>query len=97
MCIRRYHPTIRKIVKYCSKYLYGDENELKALVAKGPVVVGVTLTINMLYYKSGIFYDPSCSKFIDHAIVRIFALYFFSYIFLIFFRPWLVMILMKVV
>jgi hypothetical protein len=69
MCSRKSYPTVRKIVKYCSKVLNGDENELKSLVARGPVVVGVSLTINMMYYKSGIFYDPLCSQDIDHAIV----------------------------
>ena len=52
------------------KYLKGDENELKKLVAKQPVVVGVTMTINMLYYKTGIFSDRSCGSKLDHVLVR---------------------------
>lgn len=42
---------------------------MKYLVSKRPVVAGFSITVNFMYYKSGIFNDPACTKDIDHAVV----------------------------
>lgn len=70
-CNMKTFPAIINSGGSCIKYLKGDENELKKLVAKQPVVVGVTMTINMLYYKTGIFSDRSCGSKLDHVLVRV--------------------------
>lgn len=69
-CLRSLNPALRNISNHCFKYLGGDENGLKELVSKGPVAVGVGLTVDMMYYKSGVFYDPTCMANTDHAVVR---------------------------
>lgn len=69
-CLRSQYPAIRNITNHCFKYLGGDENGLKDLVSKGPVAVGVALTVDMMYYRSGVFYDPTCTTSTDHAVVN---------------------------
>ncbi len=50
-----------------------DERALKNYVAKnGPVSVYIDASVDFMLYKSGIFYDPSCSTTeINHAVVLI--------------------------
>lgn len=69
ICLHNFR-ALRKVQNHCSKFLEGDENELKRLVSIGPVVVGVSLTLNMLYYRKGVFSDPACHLEVDHAVVR---------------------------
>lgn len=57
------------VTRTCEKYINGDEEFLKALVAVQPVVVGYSVTIDFMYYKEGIFRDPTCTTAIDHALV----------------------------
>lgn len=45
----------------------GDENTLKELLMKGPVVVGVHVTQNFQFYKAGIFVDETCDADPNHA------------------------------
>lgn len=61
-------PSIVNIGNSCTRFLNGDEDQLKQLVAKQPVVAAVSMTLNMLFYKSGIFSDPTCKK-LDHVVV----------------------------
>lgn len=68
-CSKSVFPSVRKIAQYCSTSLEGDENLLKSLVAKGPVAVGVSLTLGMMYYRKGVFYDQTCTNEVDHAVV----------------------------
>ncbi|XP_052000004.1 cathepsin K-like [Xyrauchen texanus] len=52
----------------------GNESALAATVAKvGPVSVGIDATLStFLYYKSGVYYDPNCSKdYINHAVLAV--------------------------
>ncbi|KAG5683626.1 hypothetical protein PVAND_012899 [Polypedilum vanderplanki] len=67
-CNKTFTP-LRNISNWCSYFLSGNEYELQKLVAKQPVVVGVSLTFNMMYYKKGVFYDEACTNNIDHAVV----------------------------
>lgn len=69
-CNMKKFPAIINSGGCCIKYLNGDENELKKMVAKQPVVVGVSMTMNMLYYKKGIFSDRSCDAKLNHVLVR---------------------------
>lgn len=75
-CRMRQFPAIRRVGNSCTKRFYGNEEELKALVAKQPVVAAVSMTAKMMVYKSGIFSDPMCPKKVDHALVRNFRLLF---------------------
>lgn len=68
--MRNQYPAVRNITNHCFRYFGGDENALRALVDRGPVTVGVMITVDMMYYKSGVFYDPSCTTSVDHAVVR---------------------------
>lgn len=70
ICKRSEYPPIMNISNYCVKQLNGDEDEMKALVAERPVVVGFHVTENFMYYQSGVFSDPACTTIIDHALVR---------------------------
>lgn len=68
-CRRNQFPPVKNIANHCFKYFGGDEIGLRDLVAtKGVVAVGVALTENMMYYKSGVFYDPTCTTNTDHAV-----------------------------
>lgn len=71
MCLRNQFPAIINVTKTCEKHLNGDEEALKALVAVQPIVVGFSVTIDFMYYKDGIFNDPTCTTAIDHAMVEI--------------------------
>lgn len=70
MCRRKQFPSIYNITKSCEDYLQGDEEALKALVAKRPVVIGFAVTDNFMYYKKGVYVDNTCSRAIDHAMVK---------------------------
>jgi hypothetical protein len=62
-----------KAPKVCEKKLDGDEEALKALVKKHPVVVGFIITVDLMYYQSGVFQDAACKgNEIDHAMVIMF-------------------------
>lgn len=63
------YPPVYNISNSCEENLKGDEEALKALVAKRPVVIGFALTMNFMYYKSGIYVDSTCTKSLDHAMV----------------------------
>lgn len=63
-------PPIMNVTKTCEDQLNGDEEAMKALVAKRPVVVGFAVTVDFMYYKTGVFSDPTCVNLaIDHALV----------------------------
>lgn len=49
----------------------GNERLLQALVAKrGPVAIAIDASLSSFQsYKSGIYYDPKCSKEINHAVL----------------------------
>lgn len=68
-CKKDEYPAALHISNACEQKLDGDEDALKALVAKHPVVAGFDTTVDFMYYKSGIFSDPLCSLKIDHAMV----------------------------
>lgn len=70
MCVKKF-PQIMKVNKTCELHLNGDESQMMALVAQQPVVVGFEATINFMYYKTGIFSDPSCTNEINHAVVAL--------------------------
>ncbi|CAG9812314.1 unnamed protein product [Chironomus riparius] len=57
-----------KILAYT--YVSGDENYLKSvLAAVGPIPVGMKGSLDSFYYySSGIYDDPNCGGFIDHAV-----------------------------
>lgn len=57
------------VSKVCETYLNGNEEALKQLVAVRPVMVAFHVTVNFMYYKSGIFSDPECTNQMDHALV----------------------------
>lgn len=69
MCMNKFFKPIMNVTNYCQERLDGDEQALKALVAKRPVAVTFSLTIDFMYYKSGVFSDPTCTKSIDHSMV----------------------------
>lgn len=54
---------------------YGDEEELKAMLAvNGPISVAIDVTDmgNLMYYKSGVFTDYSCSQDnVNHAVLLV--------------------------
>lgn len=60
---------VMNVTNYCQERLDGDELALKALVAKQPVTVTFSLTIDFMYYKNGVFSDITCGTSIDHAMV----------------------------
>uniref|UniRef100_A0A8C1JUH4 Cathepsin S, ortholog 2, tandem duplicate 2 n=1 Tax=Cyprinus carpio TaxID=7962 RepID=A0A8C1JUH4_CYPCA len=68
----RYDPSQR--AANCTKYYYvseGDEEALKQAVANiGPISVAIDATRpQFVFYRSGVYNDPSCSKIINHAVV----------------------------
>lgn len=69
MCMRKEFPAIMNVSRVCEKYINGDEEYLKSLVAVQPVVIGYSVTVDFMYYKEGIFNDPTCTTAIDHALV----------------------------
>lgn len=69
-CMRKQFPSVMNATKICEKNLQGDEEALKSLVATRPVGVTYDATENFMYYKSGIFTDPTCGTTIDHAMVN---------------------------
>lgn len=77
LCLRKQYPPVMNVTKTCEVHLGGTdqqkEDTLKALVAKKPVIVGYHVTIDFMYYKTGIFSDAACDKIntIDHSLVRI--------------------------
>lgn len=51
--------------EYTSQNSYTDENSLKnAIAIIGPIAVAIQVTPLFQYYKSGIFYDPECNKWL---------------------------------
>lgn len=62
------------VTKTCETQLSGSnqqkEDALKALVAKQPIIVGYHVTVDFMYYKTGIFSDDTCGNTIDHALVK---------------------------
>lgn len=69
MCQKKQFPSIYNVTKSCENYLQGDEEAMKVLVAKRPVAIGFAVTVDFMYYKTGIYVDTTCSKDIDHAMV----------------------------
>uniref|UniRef100_A0A5F8HDS6 Cathepsin S n=1 Tax=Monodelphis domestica TaxID=13616 RepID=A0A5F8HDS6_MONDO len=70
----QYNPASRAAT--CSKYTelpYGSEEALKEAVAnKGPVSVGIDAkTPSFFLYKSGVYYDPSCTQKVNHGVLVI--------------------------
>lgn len=55
---------------YKNFLLKGNETALKRLVRdKGPVPAAIEITPLFMAYSEGIFYDPSCGKRPNHAIL----------------------------
>ncbi|KAI4876598.1 hypothetical protein NFI96_034277 [Prochilodus magdalenae] len=66
----RFTPQNAKATCYGYKNQSGDENYLQHVVATvGPISVGIHATRNFGFYKSGVFYDPSCSTDVNHAVL----------------------------
>lgn len=70
----RFDKNIMKIGASCNATAFltsYDEDVLKNAVATiGPISVGIVARKNFQNYKSGIFYDPDCSKFkINHLVL----------------------------
>lgn len=58
----------------CSKYTelpFGSEDDLKEAVAnKGPVSVAIDASHPSFFlYKSGVYYDPSCTQNVNHGVL----------------------------
>jgi len=50
----------------------GDEESLKNAVGTiGPIAVAIQSNQNLQLYRGGIFYDPSCSKQMNHAVLAV--------------------------
>lgn len=69
-CRKYLYPPIYYVNKPCVFELKGDEEQLRELLDSGPVIGAIGTTDGFVSYSSGIFYDPSCPKRLDHAIVR---------------------------
>ncbi|XP_075396455.1 cathepsin S isoform X2 [Tenrec ecaudatus] len=66
----------KKRAATCSKYTelpFGDEDALKEAVAnKGPVSVAIDASHSSFFlYKSGVYYDPSCTQKVNHGVLVI--------------------------
>lgn len=59
-----------KIPNACEINVNGNETEMTKLIAQyGPVACAMAITEGFTSYKSGVFYDPQCSKRLEHAVV----------------------------
>lgn len=72
------YPSVMKINETCEEFLNGDEKALKEIVATRPVTVAYSATIDFMYYRKGIFSDPTCGQ-LNHALVRFSFFLIFSY------------------
>jgi Papain family cysteine protease len=70
MCRKKLFPSVYNISEFEELYLEGDEEALKALVAKHPVAVAFDVTIDFMYYRSGVFIDNKCTNEFNHAMVK---------------------------
>lgn len=50
-CRMKEFPPIQRFGNSCTSKLDGDEDQLKALVSKQPVVAAVSMTMNMFFYR----------------------------------------------
>lgn len=66
-----YNPAL--VIANCSRFSYVDKTEdaLKEAVATvGPISVGIDAD-SIFFYSSGIFYDPNCGDWTDHAVLAV--------------------------
>jgi cathepsin L len=68
-CQKKSFPSIHNISDSCEEYLGDNEEAMKALVAKQPVIIGFDVTADFMYYKSGVYVDDKCTKNLNHAMV----------------------------
>lgn len=70
-CMRKHYMPVYDGIRYiCQQTLNGDEQKMKALVAKQPVIAGFKITKNFLSYKKGVFSDVACTTSVDHGVVK---------------------------
>jgi len=75
-CLHSEDKVITKIKSF-SRLLKVDEEYLKNLVCEvGPVTVAIDgSSKGFQFYSSGVFNDPTCRNFINHAVVRTLSYY----------------------
>jgi C1A family cysteine protease len=61
----------RPFVKITEEQLDGNEELLKRIVhSKGPVVVAIHITVELMLYSGGVYVDDTCNKVdVNHAVV----------------------------
>ena len=73
-CLRKKRDRTREIEGY-KLLLPGDEENLKLAVAViGPVSVSMKATENFMFYREGVFYDPTCAESlgeVNHAVLLV--------------------------
>uniref|UniRef100_A0A3B3Z884 Cathepsin S, ortholog 1 n=1 Tax=Periophthalmus magnuspinnatus TaxID=409849 RepID=A0A3B3Z884_9GOBI len=67
----RYRPAYR--AANCSEYYFVDRDELslkQAVATIGPIIISLNAD-DISYYKSGVYYNPSCGKRTNHAVLLV--------------------------